>query len=47
MKKVLILFFNFKTIFDLELSLIQSIELRPRKENINIHVFNAYTSLID
>ena len=41
------LFFNFKTIFDLELSLIQSIELRPMKENINIDVFNAYTSLID
>ena len=32
------LFFNLKTIFNLELSLTQSIELRPWKENINIDV---------
>ena len=36
MKKIL--FFNSKTIFNLELSLTQAIELRPREENINIDV---------
>ena len=46
-EKNFFLFFNFKTIFDLEFSLIQSIELKPRKENINIDVFNAFNSLID
>ena len=47
MEKILNLFINFKTIFNLELSLTQSIELRLRKENVNIDVFNAYTSPID